>query len=64
MSRNRHHKLALKILASLLITVLFTSTAFAGIATSPLRVKGETVFAGLGSCPLGLQSSDVSIGSR
>jgi hypothetical protein len=52
MSKRKHRRAAIGVLVALLI-VVFATTAFAGIATSPLGVKQPSIFAGLGSCPLG-----------
>jgi len=55
MSKRTHRRAALGVLVGLLVIAFFASTAFGGIATSPLGVKQTTVLAGLGSCPLGFR---------
>ncbi|MFC2077906.1 hypothetical protein ACFLTM_03780 [Candidatus Bipolaricaulota bacterium] len=64
MSRRASRRLALKIMIGLLVVAFFASSAFAGIATSPLGCKRPTVFAGLGSCPLGSESGGWQAHSR
>jgi len=53
MSKRKYRRAALGVIMALLVVAVFATTAFAGIATSPLGVKQPTTFAGLGSCPLG-----------
>lgn len=64
MSDKKRSKLAVAILTAIVVAAFFTATAFAGIATSPLGLKGATPFAGLGSCPLGTHTSSVPYLSR
>ena len=55
MSKRKRRRMALGALVGLLVVAFFASTAFGGIASSPLGVKQETILAGLGSCPLGIR---------
>ena len=53
MNQRRRRRLGATILAAILLTAFFALSVSAGIATSPLGVRGRTPLAGLGSCPLG-----------
>ena len=55
MSKRKRRRTALGVVIGLLVVAFFASTAFGGIATSPLGVTQPTVLAGLGSCPLGIR---------